>query len=145
MSGFKSEIVGAWKLVKYTTVVDKTQQIIYPFGENPIGYLVYTPEGLVSVHIMPANRKMSDSKIQEKLEAAENYGGYVGKYKILDNIVVHYPEVCNFLSYVQVAQQREFKIDKDELFLEYRHPLDEYTLLQGQELLAHSKVLWKRA
>lgn len=140
----KTILSGVWRLVQYTTVVEGTNETTSLFGGKAVGYLIYTPEGFMSVHIMPTNRSHSDSKLQEKIESAENYGGYVGRYEIDHDIVTHYPEICNVLSYIQIPQVRKYKIIDDRLYLEYDHPLEEYTLLPEKKVMAHSTVIWQR-
>src|SRR5579875_1938361 len=46
-------IIGTWSLISYET--RSTDGTVHrPFGQHPRGYLMYTPEGLMSVAIMPA-------------------------------------------------------------------------------------------
>jgi len=140
----KAVLSGIWKLVRYTTIVDGTNEEISLFGGKAIGYLIYTLEGFMSVHIMSSNRSLPDSKLQEKIEVAENYGGYVGRYEVDGTTVTHYPEISNVISYIQTPQTREFKISGNRLYLEYSHPLEEYTLLPEKIVMARSTVVWER-
>jgi len=140
----KALLTGTWKLVRYTTIVDGTNEEIPLFDGNAIGYLIYTLEGMMSVHIMASNRCLPRSKEQEKIETAENYGGYCGRYEVKGSVVTHYPEISSVLSYIQAPQGREFKVIGNRLHLEYSHPLDEYTLIPEKTAMARSTVIWEK-
>lgn len=140
----KIKLSGIWKLIQYTTTVDGLDEMRSLFNGKAIGYLIYTPDGIMSVHLMAANRSVADSKLQEKTEVADNYGGYTGRYEVHDNIVTHYPEISSAISYIQTPQTREFKIEGNRLYLEYSHPLEEYTSLPEKKVMARSTVIWER-
>jgi hypothetical protein len=140
----QSILCGVWKLVKYITIVEETKEAISLFNEKAIGYLIYMPDGFMSVHIMSLDRFPPTSKLQEKIEVAENYGGYAGRYAVHGNIVTHYPEISSAISYIQIPQNREFKIIGNLLHLEYSHPLEEYTLFPEKQVKAHSTVIWEK-
>lgn len=140
----KSVLAGVWKLVQYTTLVESTNETIPLFGGKAAGYLVYTPDGFMSVHIMSSERSPPTSKLQEKIETAENYGGYGGRYVIDGATVTHYPEISSVINYLQAPQVREFKISGNHLYLEYSHFVDEYTLLPEKKGMARSTVIWER-
>src|SRR5277367_658457 len=140
----KSVFCGVWKLVKYTTTIEGTNEVISLFNGKAVGYLIYTPDGFMSVHLMSSDRSLSTSKLQEKLEVAENYGGYAGRYEIHGNVVTHYPEISSTISYIQTPQVREFKIIGNMLYLEYSHPLEEYTLFSEKQVMARSTVIWEK-
>jgi len=118
----KNIFVGTWKLISYETKLENGQ-IIYLFGQNPIGYLMYSEDGYMSVNIMKANRSSFScediTKIsqEEKVAAAETFLAYCGKYEILADKVVHYPEVSLIANLVGVKQERTFKITNNRLFL----------------------------
>lgn len=140
----QSAICGVWKLVSYTIFVEKTNQVMSLFDEKALGYLIYTQCGFMSVHLMSSERSRSNSKLQEQIEVAEKYGGYTGRYEVHGNLVTHYPEISSVISYLQTPQTREFKIIGNRLHLEYSHPLEEYTLLSENLMMAHSTVIWQR-
>lgn len=121
----KNKFLGTWKLVEFITLLD--QSTYYPFGTNPSGFLIYTPH-LVSVQFMNANRTKYNSddfkalNLHEKAEMADNFGGYVGRYEIKGNVIIHYPEVCSIPNYINVPQKREFTLNGDLLTFEYKYP-----------------------
>ena len=48
-------LVGAWRLLSYEKRA-ANGAVSYPFGRHPRGQLIYTPEGMMSLAIMPQRR-----------------------------------------------------------------------------------------
>ncbi len=140
----KIDLIGIWKLIYFKMFLQTSKVVIYPYGENPIGYLLYSQDDYMSVHIMRSNRNpcgssnYSNISHHEKIEIAENYGGYFGKYDICNDAVVHYPEVSSFPNFVHVPLTRQFQLQGDELILEYLSPEDEY------DEKINLQLAWKR-
>ncbi|RKZ90553.1 MAG: hypothetical protein DRR19_09720 [Candidatus Parabeggiatoa sp. nov. 1] len=118
----QSIFVGTWRLVSYEVKLENGQ-VIYPFGEEPVGYLMYTEQGYMSVTMMSANRPPFASENTRKaskeeiLAAAETFLAYCGKYEVLEDKVVHYPEVSGVPNWIGVRLERTFKITGNRLFL----------------------------
>ena len=137
------QVVGVWKLVDYRTILLSNKQISYPYGQNPKGYMIYTQTGFVSVQIMRAHRTKAKSIEEEKIEMAENFGAYFGRYEIRGTQIIHYPEVCGFLSYLNIPQKREIRFEGNKLILEYDHPSQEHSLVKNPKLVARSIIIWE--
>jgi hypothetical protein len=133
----KDMLVGTWSLVTYTMSLEDSKVVYHPYGENPIGFLIYTPYD-VSVHIMRADRSQKDNLLEEKIESAENYGGYAGSYEIQDDKIVHYPKVCGFINFLQTPQIRKFKLNDNLLVLESSSFSQEH----GKK--TQSQLIWQR-
>jgi len=129
--------IGTWSLISYTICLEGNQNRFHPYGENPIGFLIYTDHD-VSVHIMRSNRSQKDSLLERKIESAENYGGYIGNYEIHGNTIVHYPKACNFVDFLTTPQRRNFKLDGDTLFLDYLF------FSKEDEKNAKAQLIWQR-
>ena len=110
--------------------------MFHPYGENPMGFLIYTSKD-VSVHIMRSNRTQKNNLLEEKTESAENYGGYVGNYEIQGDTIVHYPKVCGFIDFLNTPQIRKFKFYDDFLSLDYSFFNKEYGKKKAQ-------LIWQR-
>lgn len=136
-SAAKQKILGTWSLVQYTMRYEDTSECFHPYGENPMGILIYTPHD-VSVHIMNANRPLKDSLQEEKLEMAENYGGYVGHYEVLQDTLVHYPKISGFINCLQSPQVRRFQLRDNQLILE----CDSLSKEHGRKI--HSQLIWEK-
>ncbi len=77
------EIVGAWRLAQATehdTGVDGEPVVAHPFGENPRGLILYTPDGYVSAVITTAT--------DDNLPSV-----YAGTFEVTDAGLVHDVEV----------------------------------------------------
>ena len=48
-------LIGAWRLLSFE-FRNKDGQVSYPFGEDAVGYIIYSQDGYVSITIMSANR-----------------------------------------------------------------------------------------
>jgi hypothetical protein len=83
----QNSLVGTWKLLSLEFRFEDGQ-VIYPFGKTPIGYLIYTEQGYISVNIMNANRSPFSSEDitklskEEKAAAFETCVAYGGQYEI---------------------------------------------------------------
>lgn len=131
------EILGTWSLVNYTITFMDEEEVVSPYGKNPLGFLIYTPD-VVSVHIMRRDREKKGDLTQEKIETAENYGGYVGKYNIKDSVIIHYPNVCGFIDFLHTPQIRKFSLEGDKLVLECL-AFDKKRQKEG-----NSRLVWQR-
>ncbi len=140
----KADFVGTWKLIEFKIYLDNPKQEISPYGDSPIGYLIYTEDNYVSVHFMRKNRLECSSEdykettTAEKIEIADGYGGYVGTYEITDSAIIHYPEVCTFPNFIQKPQRREFSFYRNTLVLQCP-----YTR-KNSETSGTSKITWER-
>lgn len=54
-ASFASRLVGAWHLVNYIDE-QSSRDDSYPFGHDPQGFLIYTPDGFVSAQLMKTGR-----------------------------------------------------------------------------------------
>ena len=135
--------VGAWSLVSYEA---RTAEggVSYPIGRDAIGYIMYTPDGHMSIAIMSANRAnyasgdLRGGTVEEKLAAAETYLSYCGRYELNGDEVVHHVEVAFFPNRVGTSQVRTFRISGDTLSLS-TPPM----LIEGKQQTGH--LVWQRA
>jgi len=134
----KSDLLGAWKLTSFS--ITSQNGTIYPYGEDAIGYLIYTPDNMVSIHMMSPHRPTENTHMYqsgtdaEKIEAAENFGGYVGRYEVTGDVVSHFPEVCGFPSLIGRPQKRNISLVGNTLTLSCTDPSSEQK----------STVVWER-
>jgi hypothetical protein len=117
----ENNIIGTWKLISFEL---KTDNIIsYPFGENPLGFLIYNENGYMEVMISKKDRKpLSSEDItsiaeDEKSQLADGFIGYSGKYEILDEKIVHYVEMSFIPNWIGRPLERFYKFHKGNLIL----------------------------
>lgn len=103
--------------------IDRDGKTTFPFGEHPVGYLLYQADGLMSVTMMRDFRPHFESpdilrgSNAEKSSAYETFLAYAGRYTIGDGIVMHHIEVCSFPNWVSTEQEREMVFAGDHLIL----------------------------
>jgi hypothetical protein len=79
----------------------------HPFGEQPVGLLLYTGDGRMSVHLASGARTPLSSSLDlaelpeaEAALAFRTYLGYGGRYRISVDTVVHKVEVSSIPDWV---------------------------------------------
>lgn len=140
----QKDLIGTWSLKSFKIFWKDSEMVLFPYGENAVGYLIYTADGYASVHIMRARRPkcvfddFRAMSIPEKIEMADNSGGYVGRYEIVGSTVIHYPEVSIFPNFIDVPQIRQFQFSGDQMTLSSEYSGREH----GQP--GHSELVWKK-
>jgi hypothetical protein len=135
-------LVGAWRLVS-CELRTADGQVSYPFGRDPLGYILYSENGYMSVAFMSALRgRFSAGDIrggspEEKVEAADSYLSYCGRYEIWGSRVIHHVEVSFFPNWVGLDQERLLRLEGDTLYLS-TPPM----LVAGQQQTSH--LIWQR-
>ena len=82
------KFIGTWKLVSFE--YRSEDQVTYPFGKNPVGYIMYNDEGYMSVALMASNRRRFSSTdliagtTEELVAASSTYIAYCGKYEVTE-------------------------------------------------------------
>jgi len=83
-----SQLTGTWKLVSWLTRFDGGDTV-EPFGPNPKGRLVLTPDSHWIIILTGANRKPANN-IEEKAALLDSLLAYSGKYTVEgDKITTH--------------------------------------------------------
>ena len=55
-----SQLIGVWRLLSYVDAQEGREDR-FPFGPEPAGFLIYTPEGFVSAQLMKPGRAPFES------------------------------------------------------------------------------------
>lgn len=111
------QLVGTWKLTSWMVQI-VGGELIEPYGPNPNGRLVMTPEGHWSVIVTGANRKAGITP-DEKAALMDTMLAYFGTYSIDgDRITVDVEMSSNEIYVGPLEQQtRFFTLDGDKLVL----------------------------
>jgi hypothetical protein len=118
------DFVGIWTLLKCASYqTDGT--VTYPYGENPVGQLLYDRKGNMMVEIMkPGIKKFEKSNLlegvaDEVLPAYYGFIGYYGSYKVMpdSNVVIHHIKACSFPNWVDQDQKRYYEFKNHQLIL----------------------------
>lgn len=104
------KFVGCWRYVKSVSsdgTVDKS------LGNHPVGYLIYTPEGIMSVQIMRQKKALKELPIEDSFFA------YAGHYDVIEKTheVIHHLETASSAALVGKSYHRSYRFDNDYLYL----------------------------
>lgn len=118
------DLIGTWRVVEFWNQKSPDAPKQYPFGEHPIGYIVYDATGHVFVE-MATNPQPSRITEQQRhaltredaLSTIEAYVAYWGTYTIdvSHGVVVHHVEGDSRREYIGTDQERPFRVTGNEL------------------------------
>jgi hypothetical protein len=138
-------LVGVWTLRRYSDLTDSLPPQ-YPFGNDPEGLLIYTPDGFVSAVLMARGRPnlggngFTDGTADQYMSAGKGFIGYIGRYEVDEerSIVTHRPVVAFAPNMLGSIQQRFVELEGDVLVLTAEHA-------QSPDLPAiNSRLEWAR-
>jgi hypothetical protein len=126
----KKQLVGAWKFLSMTAK-KPNGEVIYPYGEDLYGMLVYTASGHMSFLGMRRDRPQfaSDDPFDgtdEEIKAAfEGFDAYCGTYEVdtEKSIIIHHVEASRLPGWMGTDQIRHFRFDGERLMLTASFPV----------------------
>ncbi|MBD0284142.1 MAG: lipocalin-like domain-containing protein [Flavisolibacter sp.] len=120
----RNQFIGIWRLMKWTAKqVDG--QVLYPYGEDAVGQILYDAKGNVMVEIMKQQRKLFASNdflhgtAEEILSAYNGFIAYCGTYDIdlVAKRVIHHIKISSFPNWVGQDQIRYYDFQNGSLRL----------------------------
>lgn len=136
-------LLGTWELLSWYNLEPNGQKHI-PLGKDVEGYISYSTDGFVFVHISAARREQFElndpfgGSMHEDSSAMKSHITYAGRYIYKSGEVVHNVVHSSCPNWVGSQQFRMVKLDGDQLQLSATG-----ALFQGKTITA---VLdWKRA
>ena len=81
----QSSVVGVWKLSSITRTDPQSGEVTNSYGEQPVGYLVYTKAGRVFAFLVGSDRKppgKAEPSDSERAELFKSMVGYTGTYRV---------------------------------------------------------------
>lgn len=118
-----SHLIGAWRLISWEIEFEGLDEPARPFGDNPVGWLVYSAEGAMSAQLMSRGRPGLDGRSirklapEERLSVLETFFAYAGRYRIEDDTVIHEVDVALNPDFIGQDQHRKAVLDDDRLIL----------------------------
>lgn len=118
----RSDLIGTWEMVSW--VQRRGEEQILPMGESPVGVLVYTDDGMMSVNIMRRDRPLMQTgdfvtgSTAEKAEAFGSYLGYCGTFELEGSDVAHQITCASYPNWVGQRQMRSPRMVDGLLVLE---------------------------
>jgi hypothetical protein len=142
----REQLVGAWKLVSYIAKPVDGSEPFYPMGEEPLGIIMYTPDGYMSAQLMRPGRpafasgdwfRGTDEEIREE---ASGYIAYSGPFHTDEEAqtLTHSMFVSLFPNWIGQTQPRVVRIEGDQLFLSTASPIS-----SGGKIV-NSHLAWRR-
>jgi hypothetical protein len=117
--GIRERLVGGWRLVDFTVAATNGGEIRRPLGENPLGAILYTPDGYMSAQLAKPGPYEDDRKPDAY------YIAYAGPFDVDEQArtVAHHVAVSVVPSWLGTTQIRrvEFR-DPDTLVLSASEP-----------------------
>lgn len=121
---FAHRLVGVWRLVSYIDE-QSSRDDSYPFGHDPQGFLIYTPDGFVSAQLMKTGRPAFHSSDwhhgtpDEYQASGSGYIAYCGIYEVDEEkaTVTHVPTVSLLPNLIGGRQCRSIELEGNRLVL----------------------------
>jgi hypothetical protein len=145
--GLRDQLIGAWKLVSYEEKPVDGSPSFHPMSEQPMGIIMYTPDGYMSAPLSKPDRKPFASgdwfkgTPEEYGREATTYIAYTGKFHVDEEAqkLTHSMFVSLFPNWIGQTQPRVVKIEGDYLYLHTASPIES----GGKKV--NSFLKWKRA
>ncbi|KAI4161795.1 MAG: hypothetical protein LQ342_004628 [Letrouitia transgressa] len=123
-SSLRSQIVGAWELVKYSAPKEQDRKNnVYPMGEDAQGIIMYTPDGYMSAQIQKSGQPKFqfddlNAGTEEDLRAVgEHYLAYTGPFYLDESgevpILHHHMTNCTFPNWLGKSQRRTVALSEE--------------------------------
>ncbi len=135
-------LIGTYQLVSWENR-DASGKVTYPLGTDAQGFINYSPDGYMFVHIMANHRQAHSTgdlfggNIFEIKNSATTHLSYSGKFELDGNEVIHHVSICSFPNWVNTKQRRAFKFKNGQLLLS-AHGVK----LANEKVDAH--IVWQR-
>jgi Lipocalin-like domain len=143
----RDQLIGAWKLVSYVEKPVDGSAPTYPMGENPLGIIMYTPDGYMSAQLMRPGRRPFASgdwfggTDEEYREEASTYIAYSGPFHVDEEkrTLTHSMFVSLFPNWTGQTQPRVVKLEGELLHLSTESPIES----GGKRVMSYLE--WRRA
>jgi hypothetical protein len=110
----RAQIQGVWKLVSYEVAIQATGRKEFPLGQNPKGYVIFTPEGRV-MFILTAEGRKPAKTVAERANLLSTMVAYSGTYRLEGDKWITRVEVAWNPEWLGTEQTRSFKVANDHL------------------------------
>lgn len=143
----RERLVGAWELIDVVEAPEDGSAVRRPMGEDPVGLILYSADGFMSVQIMHREHATAPAedpygRTAEELAAeARTYFAYAGPYEVDEEhgVVTHKVRTSLYPGWVGQDQRRAARFEGDVLCLSGAEP----SLSAG--VLVRTTLRWRRA
>lgn len=116
----RENMVGVWRLVSFETETEDGDTD-RPFGDAPLGRLVYTAGGIMSAHLgrgdRPAFADLGEDNGARALGAMKTHFSYAGRWRLEGDRVVHEVDMSISPDWVGTEKTRRVAFDGPDLIL----------------------------
>jgi hypothetical protein len=111
-----ADLVGTWRLRAWRAETEDGS-VVRPFGEHPLGYVVYTPDGHMITTISMAKREPIGGDImvaptEAQAAAFGSFMAYSGSFEVDGADIVHRVEMSLYPDWVGTEQRRHAVLDE---------------------------------
>lgn len=108
------QLVGTWRLTDWEALGDEGD-VSRPFGDGPLGYVVYTRDGRMITTISRASRApiggdLLAGPVGPRAAAFGSFLAYSGTFRVEGHDVVHHVEMSLFPDWVGTEQRRHAQL-----------------------------------
>ncbi|MBZ5604507.1 MAG: lipocalin-like domain-containing protein [Acidobacteriia bacterium] len=120
----KEDLIGTWTLqTAWSIAADGSRTPMW--GERPIGFLTYTPEGRMVALLGDSERKRlsgdrQNAPLEERAEALAKFLAYAGPFTIEGDKIIHHVDIASYQNYVGTRQVRYARMEGNRLTLTVR-------------------------
>ena len=115
----ETALVGTWQLTSFSLIVVDTKETSRPYGENPTGYIQFSPGGHMVMFLAAGELKPPASGSYTDAERADVHrgivGAYAGTYAVEGNKVTYHVLTSWRPEWIGRDQIRYFEIDGTKL------------------------------
>ncbi len=110
----RAKILGIWKLVSFEAEIQATGKKEPVMGQNPTGYVIFTPEGR-AMFILTGEGRKAPKTIQDRADLLNSLVAYTDMYRIEGDKWITKIDVAWNPEWIGTEQARFFKVDGDRL------------------------------
>jgi hypothetical protein len=132
------QLVGSWKLNSWTIQIIGGE-VTEPFGPNPKGRAVFTPDGYVAFVIVAANRKPAANN-EESAALLKTLLAYTGKFTIDGDKFTSKVDISGNELLTGQDQVRFFRLEGDKLNIQTAEQAS--TIYPGKKVVG--TLIWER-
>ena len=114
IAGDLAPIVGIWKLVSFEREYQAGGEREYPMGKAPTGYILFLPEGRMTVVITGEGRNAPTTD-QDRVGLFNSMVAYTGRYRVDGDKWITTVDVSGNPAWVGTEQTRSFRVTGDRL------------------------------
>ena len=114
IAGDLSPVVGTWRLVSFEREYQAGGEREYPMGKAPTGYILFLPEGRMTVVITGEGRTAPNTD-QDRAGLYNTLVAYTGRYRVDGDKWITTLDVSANPAWVGTEQTRSFRVAGDRL------------------------------